>query len=790
MSPSGGTDTHYIGTVQFKSSDPRAVLPANYTFTSTDAGHHTFSITLNTLGTQSITATDLATATITGKMSVTVNSVNSTANSSASLIKRDTATAGTWIGVYGSQGYNIIGNMTSYPSYATVTAVAHLSGTWAGSTTDSRALQKASVVGRIAANWYSLSSFTVNVNLTDGQAHDIALYALDWDGKNTRSEQIQITNAATGAVLDTEKISAFSGGVYLQWVVTGNVVIKVTKLGGANAVLSGLFFDGPQSSGSTPFDLFSISSPSTADTTGAAQSFTVTAMSLSGGTDIHYIGTVQFKSSDPQAVLPANYTFSPTDTGRHTFSITFNTPGIQSITVTDLARATITGSISVTVNPAVSSSASLIKRDTSTAGTWIGTYGSQGYNIIGNATSYPSYVAVTTAGALGYTWAASTTDSRALQKASVVGQIAASWYSFNSFTVNVNLTDGQAHDITLYALDWDGTNTRSEQIQIINAATGAVLDTEKISAFSGGVYLQWVVTGNVVIKVTKLGGANAVLSGLFFDSPPSSGSTTVDHFSISSPCTTDTAGAAQSFTVTVMSPAGGIDIHYTGTIQLQSSDLQAVLPANYTFTSTDAGSHTFSITLSTAGTQSITATDLARATITGSISVTVNPWSASFIKQDTSTAGTWIGAYGSQGYNIIGNATSYPSYATVTTVGTLNDTWAASTTDPRALQKARVAGHIAANWYSFSSFTVNVNLTDGQAHDITLYALDWDGTNTRSEQIQITSAATGAVLDTEEVSSFSGGVYLQWVVTGNVVITVTKLGGANAVLSGLFFDTP
>jgi NPCBM/NEW2 domain len=793
MSPSGGTDTHYTGTVQFKSSDPQAVLPPNYTFTSTDAGRHTFSITLNTPGTQSITVTDLATATITGNMSVVVNSVNSTANSSASLIKRDTATAGAWIGVYGSQGYDIIGNTTSSPSYATVTTAGALSGTWAASTTDPRALQKASVAGRIAANWYSFSSFTINVNLTDGQAHDIALYALDWDGNNTRSEQIQIINAATGAVLDTEKVSAFSGGVYLQWVVTGNVVIKVTKLGGANAVLSGLFFDNPSSLGPSTSDLFSISSLSTTVATGVAQSLTVTAVSLSGGTDTHYTGTVQFKSSDPQAVLPANYTFTSTDAGRHTFSITLNTPGTQSITVTDLATATITGSISVTVNPAVSSSASLIKRDTSTAGTWIGAYGSQGYNVIGNVASYPSYATVTTVGALNGTWAASTTDSRALQKASVVGHLAACWYSFSSFTINVNLTDGQAHDITLYALDWDENNTRSEQIQIINAATGTVLDTEKVSAFSGGVYLQWVVTGNVVIKVTKLGGANAVLSGLFFDSPPSSGSTTFDHFSISSPCTTGIAGAVQSFTVTALSPTGGTDTHYTSTIQLQSSDLQAVLPANYTFTSTDAGRHTFYITLNTAGTQSITATDLATATITGSISVTVNPavnWSASLIKQDTTTKGTWIGAYGSEGYNIVGNATSYPSYAAVTTAGALSGTWAASTTDPRALQKATVAGRIAANWYSFSSFTINVNLTDGQAHNITLYALDWDENNTRNEQIQITSAATGAVLDTEKVSSFSGGVYLQWVVTGNVVITVTKLGGANAVLSGLFFDTP
>ena len=37
------------------------------------------------------------------------------------------------------------------------------------------------------------------------------------------------------------------------------------------------------------------------------------------------------------------------------------------------------------------------------------------------------------------------------------GRIAASWYSATSFTVDVDLTDGQAHDLALYCVDWDNT---------------------------------------------------------------------------------------------------------------------------------------------------------------------------------------------------------------------------------------------------------------------------------------------------------------------------------------------
>ncbi len=43
-------------------------------------------------------------------------------------------------------------------------------------------------------------------------------------------------------------------------------------------------------------------------------------------------------------------------------------------------------------------------------------------------------------------------------------------------------------------------------------------------------------------------------------------------------------------------------------------------------------------------------------------------------------------------------------------------------------------------------------------------------------------------MGTESVSNFSGGAYLNWTISGNVLITITNTGPANAVLSGLFLD--
>src|SRR4029079_9681583 len=72
-----------------------------------------------------------------------------------------------------------------------------------------------------------------------------------------------------------------------------------------------------------------------------------------------------------------------------------------------------------------------------------------------------------------------------------------------------------------------------------------------------------------------------------------------------------TAGVANTFTVIVRDTIGQVASGYTGTVFFSSTDMQAGLPASYTFTSADAGVHTFTATLRTAGTQSIAVRDAA-----------------------------------------------------------------------------------------------------------------------------------------------------------------------------------
>lgn len=80
----------------------------------------------------------------------------------------------------------------------------------------------------------------------------------------------------------------------------------------------------------------------------------------------------------------------------------------------------------------------------------------------------------------------------------------------------------------------------------------------------------------------------------------------------------ETAGVPFQITVTARDIYGSVGDGYTGTIRFTSGDPTATLPADYTFTAADHGVKSFSVTLRRAGTISITATDVANASITGS----------------------------------------------------------------------------------------------------------------------------------------------------------------------------
>ena len=77
----GKTVTTYTGIMKITSTDTSASLPADYTFQASDKGVHNFAdVTLNTPGSQSITATDSQNSSISGSQTaITVKPITSSA---------------------------------------------------------------------------------------------------------------------------------------------------------------------------------------------------------------------------------------------------------------------------------------------------------------------------------------------------------------------------------------------------------------------------------------------------------------------------------------------------------------------------------------------------------------------------------------------------------------------------------------------------------------------------------------------------------------------------------------
>ena len=113
------------------------------------------------------------------------------------------------------------------------------------------------------------------------------------------------------------------------------------------------------------------------------------------------------------------------------------------------------------------------------------------------------------------TWSASTIDRRGLQKVNGTGRIAATWFADTSFSIDVTITDGRRHAVALYLVDWDGFE-RTQTIEVIDAATGQVLDTGTTGFFADGRYMVWEVSQRVRFRITNTGRPNATISGIFF----------------------------------------------------------------------------------------------------------------------------------------------------------------------------------------------------------------------------------------------------------------------------------
>ncbi len=396
---------------------------------------------------------------------------------------------------------------------------------------------------------------------------------------------------------------------------------------------------------------------------GTAIAVTVTAQDAFNNTKTGYTGTVHFTSSDAQAVLPADYTFTAADNGMHTFmGAVLKTAGAQTITVTDTAMSYITGSVSTTVTAAAASQLLVSYPAEITAGTLLlfnvtaqDPYGNTAPTYRGtvhlsssdpqallspDATFTAADNGVHQFAAVFFTAGTQTLTATDTQTGTIVGTetiqvdagaaVALTVSSFPSPT-----TAGDSQDVTVTLLDRYGnpgavytgtvsftssdpqaglpadyTFTPADQGQHTFTVTLFTAGTQSLGVFD--VNNPALASEQDGIEVDPAAASVLVVSG--FPSPV-------------------TAGTPGTFTVTVYDAYGNIATNYGGTLAFFSSDAQAAVPDNYTFTPDDQGSHTFEATLFTAGLQSIGAVDVFNPTVSGQQDgIKVDPAAASVLQ--------------------------------------------------------------------------------------------------------------------------------------------------------------
>ncbi len=570
---SGATDTGFLGAIAFTSSDVQAGLPASFTFTPTDDGTATFTVTLKTAGSQSITATDTAASAVTGTLSGIIVSPAAASkfvlsglpsNSTAGTSQTVTVTAEDPFGNVAT-GYRGTVGFTSSDTQAILPASYSFTGSDHGvhlfpitfETAGSQSLtvqdtisgfngnQSGIMVQAAAAKTFTVTGYPLDD--TAGVANDVTVTAYDAYGNVATgyTGTVDLTSTDPHAVLPSSyAFGAADDGqhrfaVTLEMAGTRSITATAESTASLTATQSGITVNPATAS------ILKVTGFPTSDTAGAAETMTVTAYDAFGNVATGYTGTVSFTSTDPKAVLPSSYTF-PGTTGTYTFPVTLETAGMQTITATDSMQSSIAGFESgLAVYAAAASSLKVTGFPASdTAGTSV-TVTVTAYDAYGNvATGYTGTVSLTS------------TDPKAALPPS---------FTFPGTT---------------------GTHTFSVTLETagLQSITATETGPSSLTATQSGITVQ--PAAAQILAVTGL------------------------------PATV-MAGAASSVTVTAYDAYGNVATEYTGTISFSSSDAQALLPSSFFFTNSDAGSHRFSVTFETAGSQSIAVTDQSNSSLTG-----------------------------------------------------------------------------------------------------------------------------------------------------------------------------
>ena len=487
---------------------------------------------------------------------------------------------GSWVGKVGSAGYLLpdwdgTQDLSNMPG---VTA-SLLQGTrynWAGSTSDVRALQGPEGATRNVTTYYDANQVREQLSFGAAYSGNLHLYALDWNAGGRR-ESITVNDGSGPRTVLLN--SDFSKGAWVSFPINvaagGTVIITVARIAGANAVLTGIFLgDAGAPPANTGQELSKggwVGGVGSAGYDLAGWDGTVGDLSYIPGATVNIVRGTRYRwatnTADTRALsepgqltrnaaayydsnqVQVKLSFSAAYSGDvHVYAVDWDSTARREMITVNGQTAVLSssfhegawvslpvsvaagGTVTITVDRTAGSNAVLsgiflgdagsppaAPVSSTPQGSWVGTFGSVGYDLAGwegstgDLSSLPN-VSLSLAQGTRYRWAASTTDVRALQAPSGLTREAATYYNSSEIQVKLSFSAAYSGDVHVYAVDWDST-ARREMITV-NGQT-AVLS----SSFHEGAWVSFPVSvaagGTVTITVDRMAGANAVLSGIF-----------------------------------------------------------------------------------------------------------------------------------------------------------------------------------------------------------------------------------------------------------------------------------
>jgi len=668
---------------------------------------------------------------------------------------------GNWVGAYGVDGYALLNwnggsDLISLPQ-SSLTFDQGFRYLWSNGTTAAQALQSPDTTTRHAACFCDNNQIRLHLTFATAYSGSIHVYAVDWDPAGRR-ETITVND---GSGPQTANITTdFSQGAWVNVPINvaagGTVTVTATRTAGVNAVLSGILLGGappvpaaPTGLSATALNASQIRLAWTASS--GATSYKIQ-RSPDGSTGWAQVGTSTTTTFTDSALIPSTSYFYRV--------VASNGPGTSD--PSNVASATTLAGLAYSQSP---------------QGNWVGAYGADGYALLNwnggsDLISLPQS-SLTFDQGFRYLWSNGTTAIQALQSPDTTTRHAACFCDANQIRLHLTFSTAYSGTIHVYAVDWDPAGRR----ETITVNDGTSPQTANIATdFSQGAWVNVPINvaagGTVTITVTRTGGQNAVVSGIFLGGAPpvpaaptglSASALNASQIRLS---WTASSGATSYKIQRSPDSTGWTQVGTSSTTSFTDSGL---IPSTTYF---------YRVIASNGPGNSDPSNVVSSTTLAG-------------LAYSQSPQGNWVGAYGVNGYALLDwnngtDLTSLPQASLVLDQGS-RYLWSSGTTAVQALQSPDTTTRHAACSYDANQIRLHLTFSTAYSGSIHIYAVDWD-TTARRETITVND---GSGPQTANITTdFSQGAWVNVPINvaagGTVTITVTRTGGQNAVVSGIF----